>query len=268
MSLVNGAPIAVADDFTGDPDVVSIAFNDGVQTFTIDGTGTFVVSGQSFPGSSGLSSAQGDLNGDGFADIVTGSPNGFTRQIYLNDGSGHFAATNQSLGFNGADHIVLGDINGDRSLDLVTAPGHVLFNNGSGTFTDRGQSLGSNLSRALELADLDGDHDLYLVQANSDGPSRVFLNNRSGFFTDLGQALANGYAYDITVGDMNDDSFVERCGFWPTTPTPIRATSCRSARLAAKVHWALPCRFQRTARRWFTIRTMSRSFNHMLPARR
>ncbi len=121
MSLVNDAPVAVADVFTGDPDVVSIAFRNGVQMFTNDGTGTFVGSGQSFPGSSGLSIAQGDLNGDGFADVVVSTPDDGPTLIYMNDGAGQLSGPQPIYAGSlaGGSALTIADVNGDGSADIV-----------------------------------------------------------------------------------------------------------------------------------------------------
>ena len=210
MPVINDAPVAVSDNFTGDADVVSIAFRNGLQAFTNDGTGTFAGSGQAFPGSSGLSIAQGDLNNDGFADVVVGAPPGAPALVYLNDGTGHFSNPQSLyLGSSEGNHISLGDMNGDGSLDIVVAgtQSSLWLNNGTGVFTNSGQNLGGAFN-ATAVGDVNGDGTADIVTGETNAPSHVLLNDGSGVFTDSGQALgssASGYTRAAVLADLDGD---------------------------------------------------------------
>ena len=64
--------------------------------------------------------ALGDLNGDGWVDIVTS--NAGTVSVLLGNGDGTFATKIDYLG--GGSSLALGDLNGDGRLDIVTTSGN------------------------------------------------------------------------------------------------------------------------------------------------
>jgi hypothetical protein len=132
--------------------------------------------------------AVGDVNGDGFADVVAGSccrsewvaynDQGETGRgindsytlVFLGTGDGRFGYSSQRLGNDSTGGVALGDLNGDGHLDLFVAnlrafeqgsyQEQVWLNDGSGVFVDSGQRLGESNASAVALGDLDGDGDL------------------------------------------------------------------------------------------------------------
>ncbi|HEU4620317.1 MAG TPA: FG-GAP-like repeat-containing protein [Gammaproteobacteria bacterium] len=164
----------------------------------------------------------GDMNGDGFPDIVQGVSG--VSGVFLNDGAGNFAArspiTTDSANTRG---IAVGDVNGDGFLDVVTgnlnsAPARLYLNAGDGvTFT------GSDITPAplpidsIVLADFNADGHLDVAVALN-GVSRqpIYLNTGDaaapfGATGVAGQNVSNsGWdAQEVLAGDINNDGSVD-----------------------------------------------------------
>lgn len=109
-------------DSDGNLDAV-VAGNNELQNYTMllfgNGDGTFDVSDQCF-WNAGLIAAVGDLNGDGFPDIIVVEYTGASK-IYLNDGNGVFEEVPQDFIPGYGSDSKLADIDGDSDLDLFTA---------------------------------------------------------------------------------------------------------------------------------------------------
>jgi len=181
-----------------------------------DGKGNFTASNQEFPAIQLRDIALGDLNGDGFLDIVTcGTIEGV--QIWVNDGHGEFR-TGQGFAFPpDVRAIKLVDLNNNGSLDLLTASSdgtRVYINSGNGNFTDSGQVLGNQLTRSLAIGDIDNDGYVDFIQGNAihndwSTASQVFINDGSGRFTNSGQGLKPQDTFDVRLVDLNADGFLD-----------------------------------------------------------
>jgi hypothetical protein len=180
-----------------------------------DCTGKFAPSGQSSPAIALRDITLGDVDGDGYLDLVI-SGNDYGASIWLNNGNGSFVQTQMIDIDPDVRAVKLVDLDGDGDLDLLlgTVGTRVLFNDGKGHFTDSGQSLGNRLTRSLATGDVDGDGDLDFVQGNSifsDWPTdnRLFLNNGRGYFKDSGQVLGKSSTYDVRLVDLDGDGYLD-----------------------------------------------------------
>lgn len=176
-----------------------------------DGSGNLTNTMQSLGVSLSLSTAFGDLDGDGDIDIVDAADPGCW--VYLNDGMGNF---NQALGL-GADlpitrSIGLADVDGDGDLDLLhgvadsqfTSTSEVFLNNGNAQFVPGG-NFGANNTRSFAVGDLNGDGAPDIYEGIMSGADRVWLNNGSGLFQDSGQALGSATSFSVALADVEGD---------------------------------------------------------------
>jgi len=148
----------------------------GVQylaTLIGDGTGSFAAPMVTLnPGfySTADSIASGDVNSDGFPDVLITGPGIENSQVYLNAGDGTFTPGATVIG-NGPFDILqaglLADVNGDGCLDAAVSDlnGDVWIAAGdcSGGFADATSVPMGDSNAAIALADVNGDGHIYIV---------------------------------------------------------------------------------------------------------
>jgi len=165
------------------------AFNGPVDLGALDGRNGFRLDGGAANDRSGRAvSAAGDVNGDGYDDIVIGA-----------------AQTNQDNAYSGTAYVVFGHADGfDASLNLATAgSAQVLRLTGSG-----GSFTGSSVSAAGDVNG-DGFKDLFIGGLNNQGGFMVFGRDFNGTLARQGgngnDTLLGTVAADALVGGLGND---------------------------------------------------------------
>ncbi|MFD1873758.1 IPT/TIG domain-containing protein [Hymenobacter bucti] len=227
-----GTSNVLARDLNGDgkPDLVvvnpttnnlGVLLNSGTGVFPA--TATTYASGARVGGTAGL--AVGDINNDGWPDLVTANGYDNTVGVLLNSGTGTFAApaTTYPTGASSRPvNVALGDVNSDGRLDIVTAN---LFNYTVGVLL--GQSTGgfaapvtySNLgyeSGSVTVGDINRDGKLDILMGS------LYTNVILGYHNDGRGGFAaapvfylrgpSGGVNDIDLVDVNNDGFSDIIG--------------------------------------------------------
>jgi hypothetical protein len=196
---------------------------------------------------SGYSVAIGDVNGDGYADLIVSGCDGNCVSdpgivgVLLGKGDGTFQAiTEYSSGGYDANSVAVSDVNGDGYLDIVVANGctdvscangavSILLGNGDGTFqTPMSYSTAPWWAASLVVADVNRDGHPDIVVANgcdgcTQGEVSVLLGNGDGTFQMAESYESGGYeATSLAVADVNGDG----------SPDIIVATYCTTGCVA------------------------------------
>jgi hypothetical protein len=183
-----------------------------------DGVAVFGNPTAILPASEPTAFASGDLNGDGFIDLVIaeGAGSGKAIDVFLGNGLGGFTAS--SFGDNQRPTaLALADFDGDGRLDLAfthrNAGGVVTLyhgfvavyrGNGDGTFSGPATSTVGGMPMALAAADLDADGILDLVAGNSNTHDLSFLRGRGDGSFDAERRFA-GRAGLATIAVLDAD---------------------------------------------------------------
>jgi Ca2+-binding RTX toxin-like protein len=157
------------------------------------GTGGFVIHGQDGDDFSGASVASaGDINGDGFADLIIGA--------------GYGDAAGNAKSYAGDSYVVFGKASGwGAAIDLATIAA------GTGGFVIHGQDRYDQSGRSVASAgDINGDGfaDLIIGARYGDGTSTGVNDNRGDSYVVFGKASGWGAAIDLTTIAAGTGGFV------------------------------------------------------------
>lgn len=150
----------------------------------------------------------GDLNGDGWIDLVYRE--GGTFGVAVNQGKGKFGAPVEQAA--DVERFVLGDLTGDNRPEIVTlgAQLQVWINDGKGNFKAGAAYAVGATPTALGLADLDGDGRRDVVVVNHDDASvGVLLNLGGGKLGAMAKFPIGGAGSEITTGDFDKDGHLD-----------------------------------------------------------
>ncbi len=186
------------------PNSVSILLGKGDATFK---------SPQTFPaGSRPNSIAIGDINSDGFLDVLTANSDSNDVSVLLGHGNGNFEPQTTIPVGNQPNSIDLGDINDDGFLDFYTTEmgGRTVslaFGNGDGSFTSPNKvSTGVSTGKAM-LTDSNNDSYLDIIILNTTRDNiTVILGTGNGTFAAVGKNYTTGDdPYSLALADVNND---------------------------------------------------------------
>jgi hypothetical protein len=187
------------------------------------GTGFVDAPGYGLDHFSGGCAVKGDLDGDGYVDLITCSKEGI--RVYHNDADQGFSDVTGASGFqvfmkDGVQHTsyvtraVLTDLDGDGKLDFVGVRSDRLvyrLNDGTGGFPAQKTIWRGADARDVAAgdADGDGDPDLFLVLTNAAGsttnPDDLLFVNTDLAFTGNVAPPATGKGDGVVAFDYNGD---------------------------------------------------------------
>jgi hypothetical protein len=227
ITVPASAPVeVVAADFTGDgiPDLAATEASTGtIGIFPgIAPGGTFASRIPVAVGDAPFGIATGDLDADGYLDLVIGNIGANTVQVVRGLGSGTFAAPVSFPAGSRPYEVALGDFNSDGIPDVAVANNgeatiRVLIagNDGAGhwdgTFLPGVAYPTTQLSLAIVAGDYTNDGILDLVATEySVGSVALFIGNGAGGIGDGTfkpplHASAGPEPYDLATGDFNED---------------------------------------------------------------
>jgi hypothetical protein len=215
------ASVAVGD-FNGDG-VQDLAvanegpFSNNVSVLLGNGDGTFQRAVDYSTGTTPLSVAVGDFNGDGVQDLAVTNAGSNNVSVLLGNGDGTFqAAVNYNTGA-WSQSVAVGDFNADGVQDLAVANVDsnnvsVLLGNGDGTFQAAVNFRAGTGPVSVAVGDFNGDGVQDLAVANegsfpnfTDSSVSVLLGNGNGTFQAAVNYSTGAGSFSVTVGDFNGD---------------------------------------------------------------
>jgi len=169
--------------------------------------------------------AAGDIDGNGYNDLLYGSGSGITFMKANDDGTGYLETSGNEYVFCQRTNFI--DINNDGNLDAYSchdvAPNVYYINDGAGNLTFNQGGLGDSPSGGNYASlwvdyDNDGDVDLFIAKCNGGGAqasarfNQLHRNNGDGTYTDV--STESGLhdpvqTWSSAWGDYDNDGFMD-----------------------------------------------------------
>src|ERR1022692_1034447 len=174
-------------------------------------------------GETSASVSIGDLNSDGYLDLVLGKGRHWPLldRVLLNDGKGHFTAHDLGTTPDRTYSAALADVNHDGYLDVVISNDQpdrklIYLNDGKGNFHVSG-TFGDPKwpTRYVTLADLNGDGYPDIIAANRGDPPKhpessfICLNDGKGQFPSCTPLAGTESATIIVAADFDGDGAID-----------------------------------------------------------
>ena len=178
-----------------------------------------------FEGMNGGSLHTGDVNHDGFVDMIScgySITGNYATNLYINQGDGTFVKSSASFTGIEQGEAVLFDSNNDGWLDVYIAgvgyvngwvwPGTLYLNNQDGTFTavESGTNLPSGTQGYNNIAqgdfNNDGKTDLMVMLPSGDNTAVYYNNGDSTFLKDVLPVADRARSGSMDVADFNNDN--------------------------------------------------------------
>lgn len=160
----------------------------------------------------------GDLNNDGWSDLLVPCEQPGDARVFLNDSTGGYQAfTIASLpGARAPSPSEGGDFNMDGEIDVAVGNGtnnvvDVLLGDGTGGFPGTTSYLSGSFIRGVGVLDLNGDGCDDLVTANrvTDNISTLLNDGDGTFGPAISMETGGNGEYGIATGDANNDGLID-----------------------------------------------------------
>jgi len=169
--------------------------------------------------------ASGDLDGDGFMDLVAGRsvPSGHDVIIWYGDGRGEWNKMVKLPVYGSVHSVALGDVNQDGLQDICLSvwegtEGIMVWLNKGGDLWEAGHPpTRSGLFEGLLVVDINNDHQMdilatnYALETGSPGGIHIWLGGQKDWSDNVGP-IASGRFVNAAVADFDLDSIPDLAG--------------------------------------------------------
>jgi RHS repeat-associated protein len=157
----------------------------------------------------------GDLNNDGYLDLVTTNIDSDTISVLLGNADGSFRTRTDFSTGHAPQSVKIADLNQDGKADIVTANRYsdtvsILLGDGQGNFSSHAEVVVGSAPSDVAITDLNHDGKIDLVTTNSgiNSITTLFGNGDGTFASPINIVTATSVS-SLAVGDLNQDGNVD-----------------------------------------------------------